>query len=143
MKNLFKKVAIALTLVMAFGLCFAFVGCGCEHNWVEKSNTSTCTQSGEITYECSKCKNTKTEKAEIKDHEFVGTKCKVCNLTVTSTWSPKSNCTKCSNTNIIGDNKSYYTKLSTTATSTTDGVAYYLCPKCHKKFFVLEKAFGN
>lgn len=28
MKNLFRKIAITLTLVMTFALCFAFVGCG-------------------------------------------------------------------------------------------------------------------
>lgn len=28
MKNLFRKLAITLSLVMTFALCFAFVGCG-------------------------------------------------------------------------------------------------------------------
>ena len=28
MKNLFRKIAITLTLVMTFALCFTFVGCG-------------------------------------------------------------------------------------------------------------------
>lgn len=34
MKNFMKKIAVALTLIMAFALCFAFIGCGEE----EKTN---------------------------------------------------------------------------------------------------------
>lgn len=141
MNNFWRKLAITLTLVMTFALCFAFVGCGCDHNWEEVSNTATCGQTGIKTYECTKCKDTKTENSpKLDKHQFVGTKCEICNLIVTSTWSPKSSCTKCSSVNMIGDNKSYFTKLSTTATATADGVAYYKCPKCYKTFYVLERA---
>lgn len=144
MKNLWKKIAITLTLVMTFALCFAFVGCNkCKHEWKELSDTATCTQLGIKTYECFKCKDTYTENSSQLDHKFIKTKCESCNLIVTSTWSPKSNCTKCDNVNVIGENKSYYAKLSSTATCTTDGVAYYKCPKCYNKFYVLEKLLGH
>ena len=143
MKNILKKISPFFALIMAFAMCFPLVGCGCDHDWKEISNTATCLEKGIKTLECSKCQETKTEPSPIAEHSFDGTKCDVCKLVVTSTWSPKSNCTKCSNVNMIGDNKSYFQKLHTTATCMEDGVAYYKCGKCYEKFFVLERALGH
>lgn len=76
MKNLFRKIATILTLVMAFMLCFAFVGCGDNcvkgrtHSWEIQSATATCTQKGTITYKCHWCNKEKIENDVLKPHDF-------------------------------------------------------------------------
>lgn len=94
MRNLFKKIAIILTLVMALTLCFAFAGCGdkddtsdpaptpCEtHSWEFVSSTATCINDGVETYKCSVCGETGTKNVKkTGTHNFVGNTCKDCNI---------------------------------------------------------------
>lgn len=131
-------IVVTIVLFSLFGK-----GCGCVHEWKETSNTATCTTSGVKTFECEKCQETRKQDSPQSRHDFAGTKCKVCNLTVTSTWSTDTDCLKCGKVNIIGDNKTYYRQISTSATCTTDGVAYYICPKCYREFYAVEKALGH
>lgn len=82
MKNFMKKIAITLTIVMTFALCFAFVGCdnSCngEHAFVLTSTTATCTKSGTEYYACANCKETKTETITAYGHSYEKNKCVRC-----------------------------------------------------------------
>ncbi len=93
MKNFMRKLAITLTLVMTFALCFAFVGCsindcieGKEHSWEEVSSTATCTKNGNATYKCNWCNKEKIETQKALGHTTsVGT-CSRCGVSL-GNWS--------------------------------------------------------
>lgn len=64
MKDFIKKIAITLTLVMAFTLCFSFVGCGCDHEFEYVKNIETYNGGCREQYQCNKCGEYKYEDVE-------------------------------------------------------------------------------
>ncbi len=56
-----KKIVSVFVLILVLCQLFVLCSCGCEHNWIEISNTATCLENGVKTFKCSLCEKIKTE----------------------------------------------------------------------------------
>ncbi|MCH5158643.1 MAG: hypothetical protein J1F33_05550 [Clostridiales bacterium] len=90
MKYLIKKIAVALTLIMAFTLCLALAGCSCDHDFQYVKSIETYNGGCREQYQCTKCNEFKYEDVT---HSYSSTK--TTSATCEEKGGTYKECTKC------------------------------------------------
>lgn len=117
-----------------------------EHDWVEiKRVEPTCTEDGSVTYECSKCGETKTVVIEALGHDYV--EIERVEATCTEKGYIVYKCTRCGDTykDVIPTSEGHdYVEIKRVdPTCIDDGFIKYECSKCGDTYKEVLEALGH